>query len=261
MARDTFDWALVRCFLAVLDAGSLMGAARALGCAASRRSAGTWPNWRRSWACRCSSAPAAASRRPRPRAASPTRRGRWKAARPRWRSGWPGSATPPPAPCASPPARRWPATCCRRCWPQLRQAEPGIQVELVASPTQLSNLLRREADIAVRMVQPGAGTLVARKLADITVGAWPPTAATCARRGTPRQPRTCSATPDRRRPRRPPSQRGFARLGLALARSVFALRTDDLVAYGRLCAPAPASASSRDNMRALTRRGSGCCRC
>ncbi|HSW27114.1 MAG TPA: NAD(P)H-binding protein, partial [Burkholderiaceae bacterium] len=34
-----------------------------------------------------------------------------------------------------------------------RQAEPGIAIELVASD-QLSNLLRREADIAVRMVRP-----------------------------------------------------------------------------------------------------------
>ena len=30
MARESFDWSLVRSFLAVLDAGSLMGAARQL---------------------------------------------------------------------------------------------------------------------------------------------------------------------------------------------------------------------------------------
>ena len=31
MANDNFDWALVKSFVAVLDAGSLMGAARQLG--------------------------------------------------------------------------------------------------------------------------------------------------------------------------------------------------------------------------------------
>jgi DNA-binding transcriptional LysR family regulator len=38
----------------------------------------------------------------------------------------------------------------------LQRAEPGLQVELVAS-NALDNLLRREADIAVRMVRPAAG--------------------------------------------------------------------------------------------------------
>ena len=52
----------------------------------------------------------------------------------------------------------------------------------------LSNLLRREADIAVRMVRPAQASLVARKLADLPIVA-------CAhesylqRAGTPRQPR------------------------------------------------------------------------
>jgi DNA-binding transcriptional LysR family regulator len=43
----------------------------------------------------------------------------------------------------------------------LQQAEPGIQVELVAS-NQIDNLLRREADIAVRMVRPSQQSLVAQ---------------------------------------------------------------------------------------------------
>jgi DNA-binding transcriptional LysR family regulator len=34
---------------------------------------------------------------------------------------------------------------------------------------QLSNLLRREADIAVRMVRPAQESLIARKLADIPI--------------------------------------------------------------------------------------------
>jgi DNA-binding transcriptional LysR family regulator len=45
----------------------------------------------------------------------------------------------------------------------LQRAHPEIEVELVAS-NELSNLLRREADIAVRMVRPTQGALVARRV-------------------------------------------------------------------------------------------------
>ncbi len=53
--------------------------------------------------------------------------------------------------------------CSRRC-----RATPGIELELVAS-NALTNLLRREADIAVRMVQPAQASLVARKINDIAI--------------------------------------------------------------------------------------------
>jgi DNA-binding transcriptional LysR family regulator len=49
----------------------------------------------------------------------------------------------------------------------LRAAEPGITVELVAS-NSLSDLRRREADIALRSVRPADPDLVARKLRDDT---------------------------------------------------------------------------------------------
>jgi DNA-binding transcriptional LysR family regulator len=49
----------------------------------------------------------------------------------------------------------------------LRRAEPGITVELVAS-NSLSDLRRREADIALRSVRPADPDLVARKLRDDT---------------------------------------------------------------------------------------------
>ena len=54
---------------------------------------------------------------------------------------------------------------------QMRHALPAIQVELVASNT-VSNLLRREADIAVRMVRPEQGSLVAKKMGEVAVGAF-----------------------------------------------------------------------------------------
>ncbi len=53
---------------------------------------------------------------------------------------------------------------------RLAQAEPEIEVELVAS-NRLGNLLRRDADIAVRMVEPSQLDLVARKVADISLTA------------------------------------------------------------------------------------------
>jgi DNA-binding transcriptional LysR family regulator len=51
----------------------------------------------------------------------------------------------------------------------LARAHPEIEVELVASD-RLDNLLEREADIAVRMVQPTQGALITRHLADWPLG-------------------------------------------------------------------------------------------
>lgn len=50
---------------------------------------------------------------------------------------------------------------------RLRRAEPGIAIEIVASNT-ISDLRRREADIAVRSVRPTDPDLIARKLTDGT---------------------------------------------------------------------------------------------
>ena len=52
---------------------------------------------------------------------------------------------------------------------RLRLRHPGLVVELVLSNV-LDDLLRREADIAVRMVEPTQEALVARRLPSITVG-------------------------------------------------------------------------------------------
>ncbi len=46
--------------------------------------------------------------------------------------------------------------------------EPGIEIEIVAS-NQVENLLRRDADIAIRMVRPTQNELVARKVTDIAL--------------------------------------------------------------------------------------------
>lgn len=117
---------------------------------------------------------------------------------------------------------------------QLQQAEPGIDIELVAS-NQLTNLLRREADIAVRMVRPQQGSLVARKLADIPIVAAAHESY-LARAGTPRRPEDLLGHRLIGYDRDETIVRGFAGMGLALARERFALRPDDQVAYGRLVA-------------------------
>ncbi len=54
---------------------------------------------------------------------------------------------------------------------RMRQALPDIQIELVSS-NQVSNLLRREADIAVRMVRPDQSSLIARKIGNVALGAY-----------------------------------------------------------------------------------------
>ena len=53
----------------------------------------------------------------------------------------------------------------------LQRRHPHIEIELVAS-NELTNLLRREADIAVRMVRPAQASLIARKLGEIEIVAF-----------------------------------------------------------------------------------------
>lgn len=51
----------------------------------------------------------------------------------------------------------------------LREAHPGLVLELALS-NQLQDLLRREADIAVRMTAPEQGQLIARRVGSIEIG-------------------------------------------------------------------------------------------
>lgn len=112
---------------------------------------------------------------------------------------------------------------------QMRLALPDIQVELVAS-NQVSNLLRREADIALRMVQPDQASLVARRIGTVTLGAYAQRDY-LRRRGTPLQPQDLLAHDLVGDDRNDSILRGFAAFGFTLATEHFALRTDDLMAY------------------------------
>jgi DNA-binding transcriptional LysR family regulator len=110
---------------------------------------------------------------------------------------------------------------------RMRQTLPDIQVELVSS-NLVSNLLRREADIAVRMVRPEQGTLVARKIGSVGVGAYAHRNY-LARRGPLRQPTDLLQHDLIGSDADPSILRGFQALGYAVGPDAFALRTDDFI--------------------------------
>lgn len=124
-----------------------------------------------------------------------------------------------------------PMACC--LLPQLllklRAEQPGIQIELVVS-NAVSDLLRREADIAIRMVRPTQSSLVARRIGQVTVTA-------CAhrhylvRRGVPQVPADLLQHELIGNDRVQDIGRGFAAMGHPVEAEQFALRTDDLMAY------------------------------
>lgn len=110
---------------------------------------------------------------------------------------------------------------------QMRLSLPDVQVELVAS-NAVSNLLRREADIAVRMVQPEQATVIARRVGKVARRA-------CAhqdylrRRGMPRQPADLLEHHLIGGDRNDETLKGFAAGGIPVTREQFAFRTDDLI--------------------------------
>ena len=116
----------------------------------------------------------------------------------------------------------------------LQRRHPEIEIELVAS-NELTNLLRREADIAVRMVRPAQVSLIAKKLGEIEIVAAA-SRAYLAKAPPLREPADLPAHRLIGFDRDDSIVRGFARLGVPLSRSDFALRTDDQVAYTRLVA-------------------------
>jgi DNA-binding transcriptional LysR family regulator len=233
MTQGAFDWTLVRSFLAVLDAGSLMGAARALGAqqpTLSRHVAeleaqlGT-PLFERTGRGVLPTAAALAiadSARRMQAGAEQLARGLTKS-----REATTGTVRIT----TSEVSASWllPPVLAR-----LQDAEPGIQVELVAS-NGLSNLLRREADIAVRMVRPAQQSLVARKLGELTIVAAAHRSY-LQRAGTPKRPEDLLGHRLIGFDRDESIERGFATLGYPMPRAAFSLRTDNQLAYGRLVA-------------------------
>ena len=109
----------------------------------------------------------------------------------------------------------------------LRQALPSIQIDIVSS-NQVSNLLRREADIAIRMVRPDQTSLVARKLGEAAVGAYAHRDY-LARRGVPAKPSDLLQHELIGSDTDPAIRQGFAAMGSPVQREAFALRSDDLL--------------------------------
>lgn len=107
----------------------------------------------------------------------------------------------------------------------LREAEPSIQIEIVASDAN-QNLLRRDADIAIRMADPTQNALIARKLGDSPIGLF------ATREYFDRCGRVGSKEDLKSRDligldRSDFLIRGFAGRNINLTREEFALRTDD----------------------------------
>lgn len=228
-----FDWALVRSFVAVLDAGSLMGAARKLGAQQptlsrhiaeleaqlgvplfERTGRGVVPTaaaMRIADAARAMESGAIALRQT------------LDSQRDQTEGSVRISASQVVATLLLPPLVA-----------ALQQDEPGIQIEIVASDA-ITNLLRREADIAVRMVRPAQASLIARKLSDVPILA-------CAhqsyldRAGTPKRPEDLFAHRLIGNDRSDAIIRGFAAKGYAVTRDSFVIRTDDNLVSGQMIA-------------------------
>ncbi len=112
---------------------------------------------------------------------------------------------------------------------QMRVLHPDIQIELVSS-NAVSNLLQREADIALRMVRPDQSSLVAKRVGQVAIGTFAHRDY-LRRRGTPRVPTDLLAHDLVGNDRNTDILRGFAAMGFPLQREDFAVRTDDLNAY------------------------------
>jgi DNA-binding transcriptional LysR family regulator len=223
---NTFDWNLVRTLLATLEQGSLLGAARVLQLSQptagrhigelerqlgvmlfERTGRGLEPT-----ATALLIANAARSMEQGAQDLSRALRGEQSRERGTVRI----SASIPVA------ARLMPPMLAR-----MRQALPDVQVELVAS-NAVSNLLRREADIAVRMVRPNQGTLIARKIADVRIGAFA-SVGYLARRGTPRKVTDLLRHDLIAGDTDETVLQGFKAMGHPIGPEAFVLRCDDMI--------------------------------
>ena len=226
--NNGFDWSLVRSFLAALEHGSLLGAARAVGSTQptlgrhiaelesqlgvvlfERTGRGLLPT---DMALRLAEAARGMENNAHQlvRSASGAQAGISGSVR--------ITASQPVACFVLPPVLA-----------QMRLALPEVQVELVSS-NEVSNLLRREADIALRMVQPDQASLVVKRIGKVTLGAYAPRDY-LRRRGTPRQIKDLLAHDLIGYDRDEALLRGFAAFGFPVPREAFAFRTDDLIAY------------------------------
>lgn len=114
----------------------------------------------------------------------------------------------------------------------LHAAHPALSLEVVASD-QTDNLLRREADLAVRMYRPTQSDLIAKKVAELPLGIFA-ARSYAARHGLPETPQDFLAHTVIGYDRSTIILDGMRQLGLAVDRSFFAFRSDDQVVCWRM---------------------------
>ena len=108
---------------------------------------------------------------------------------------------------------------------KLRKVTPEIQIELVASD-QVKNLLRREADIALRMVRPEQDSLIARKVASLGLGTYA-SAKYLKTHGTPSNGKDLLDHQLIGYDQETTILKGFRSFGETISRDNFSFRTDD----------------------------------
>ncbi len=119
----------------------------------------------------------------------------------------------------------------------LRQSDPEIELELVPSDRS-ENLLFHEADIALRMYRPEQLDMITRKLGDLPLGFYA-TPDYLARRGTPKGFHELKDHDVVGYDRDDRILKGFRAAGFEVSRDWFSTRTDNQVAYWELtCAGA-----------------------
>lgn len=114
----------------------------------------------------------------------------------------------------------------------LRQAEPNIQIEIVASDLT-QNLLRRDADLAIRMVDPAQNALIARRLGDAPIGLFG-AHSYIARHGLVQTVEDLRTEDVIGFDRGDAIIKGYAANGLSVTRDDFAIRCDDQMVYWNL---------------------------
>ena len=114
----------------------------------------------------------------------------------------------------------------------LREAEPSIQIEIVASDLS-QNLLRRDADIAIRMFEPTQNALIARRLGKAPIGLFG-TRAYFARRGRIRELDDIAGHSVIGFDRSDAIIKAYAAHGRSATREDFPVRCDDQMVYWNL---------------------------
>ena len=107
----------------------------------------------------------------------------------------------------------------------LHVEEPDVDIEIVASD-ETQNLLRRDADIALRMYEPRQAQLVRRRIGDLPLAVYA-SPAYLARRGTPSRLADLVDHDIIGLDRGDDLLQGFARFGLPVPREWFPIRSDD----------------------------------